>query len=52
MYISGSLLGIFFVHIFFFPHRQYVGIPEPGIEPMLQSSNQSHSGKKAGASTH
>jgi len=53
-FISGSLLGFLFCFVLFFsflPHRQYVGIPGPGIEPMLHSSNQSHSGENAGAST-
>jgi len=50
-FISGYLL-VFFVFFFsFLPHRQYVGIPGPGIEPTPHSSNQSHSGENAGAST-
>ena len=42
-----------FVFLFFsfLPHRQYVGIPGPGIESTPHSSNQSHSGENAGAST-
>ena len=56
MFISGSLLLLlfyfFFVCLFFsfLPHRQYVGMPGPGIEPMLHSSNQSHRGENSGAS--
>ena len=41
----------FFFFLSFLPHRQYVGIPGPGIEPMPHSSNQSHRGENAGGST-
>ena len=40
-----------FFFFFFFFFLQYVGIPGPGIEPTPHSSNQSHSGENAGAST-
>ena len=50
-----SVLFWFLFCMFFFsflPHRQYVGIPGPGIEPTPYSSNQSRSGENAGTSTH
>ena len=59
IFISGSLLGVFLYFFFFFfllflfwPHRQYVGIPGPGIEATPHSSNPSHSGENTGASIH
>ena len=41
VFISGSSLSLFV--FLFLPHKQYVGIPGPGTEPTLHSSNQSHS---------
>lgn len=44
--------GVFcFLFFFFWPPRQYVGIPGQGIEPIPHSSNQSHRGENTGAST-
>ena len=41
----------FLIFFSFLPHKQYVGIPGPGIKPTPHRSNKSHCGANIGAST-
>ena len=46
IYFRFSLVFSFLYFFSFLPHRQYMGIPGPGIKPMPHSSNQSHSSER------